>query len=67
MKSLNEELGDHVLCTMMAGIEEVSGLRADFYIRRKFEQMDTSCLKRIFLKPEKQSDMTILFEKLALT
>ncbi|XP_063239988.1 Na(+)/H(+) exchanger beta-like [Bacillus rossius redtenbacheri] len=66
-KSLNEELGDHVLSLVMSGIEEIVGIRSDFYIRRKFEQLDDSCLKRIFLKPGKQSDLTIIFEKLAMT
>ncbi|KAE8743341.1 hypothetical protein FOCC_FOCC011040, partial [Frankliniella occidentalis] len=67
-KTLNEEISDNVLDHMMAGIEEIVGVRGDFYIRRKWEYVDEVYLKRIFLRDaNKENSLTRLYEKLALT
>ncbi|XP_069692631.1 Na(+)/H(+) exchanger beta-like isoform X2 [Periplaneta americana] len=65
--TLNDEIGNNVICTMMAGIEEISGVRGDFYIRRKLEQLDNSFLKKIFLWEGPENDLTRLYQKLCLT
>ncbi|XP_023714709.1 Na(+)/H(+) exchanger beta isoform X2 [Cryptotermes secundus] len=66
-ETLNIEINDNVIGTMMAGIEEITGVRGDFYIRRKLEQFDDSVLKKIFLSPGPDHDLTRLYEKLSLT
>ncbi|CAG2064323.1 unnamed protein product, partial [Timema podura] len=66
-RKLNEEINDNVISTIMAGIEEISGDRGDYCIRRKLEQIDESYLKRIFLKAGSENNLTRRFEKLALT
>lgn len=65
--TLNDEIGNNVICTMMAGIEEISGVRGDFYIRRKLELLDNMFLKKIFLAGGPETDLTRLYEKLCLT
>jgi len=66
-KTLNNEINDNVITTMMAGIEEVTGVRGDFYIRRRLEQIDDSFLKKIFLCYGPEHDLMRLYEKLCLT
>ncbi|KAF4527105.1 hypothetical protein B566_EDAN013739 [Ephemera danica] len=66
-KTLHEEVADHVTSMLMAGIEEIAGARGDYYIRRKLENFDDKYLKRIFMNPDAENDLTRLFEKLTLT
>lgn len=66
-ETLNNEINDNVISTMMAGIEEVTGIRGDFYVRRKFEQFDESILRKIFSFGGPEHDLTRLYEKLCLT
>ncbi|XP_049960717.1 Na(+)/H(+) exchanger beta-like isoform X2 [Schistocerca serialis cubense] len=64
--SLNEELNNTVITNLMAGIEEITGVRGDFYIRKKFDTIDDMYLKRIFLHSGAEHDFTRLYEKLTL-
>ncbi|XP_063216017.1 sodium/hydrogen exchanger 2-like isoform X2 [Bacillus rossius redtenbacheri] len=66
-EKMNEEIHDHVITTIMAGVEEISGVRGDLYIQRKLEQIDELYLKKIFLKSKSDNNITRRFEKLALT
>ncbi|KAL0280529.1 UNVERIFIED_CONTAM: hypothetical protein PYX00_001793 [Menopon gallinae] len=66
-KTMNEEINDNIIRTMMAGIEEITGVRGDYYVRRKAEYIDEHYLKKIFLNPTKSNSLTRLYEKLALT
>ncbi|XP_059472583.1 sodium/hydrogen exchanger 2-like isoform X2 [Neocloeon triangulifer] len=66
-KTLHEEVSDHVISMLMAGIEEIAGARGDYYIRRKLEYLDDKYLKRIFMNPDAENDLTRMFEKLTLT
>lgn len=65
-KTLNEELNDNIITNTMAGIEEITGVRGDFYIRRKLESFDDMYLKKIFLHSGTEHDFTRLYEKLTL-
>ncbi|PSN40592.1 hypothetical protein C0J52_10367 [Blattella germanica] len=51
-----------IVDSMMAGIEEISGVRGDFYIR-----IDELFLKKIFLSKSPDNDLTRFYEKLCLT
>nr|BAU68126.1 NHE6/7 [Nasutitermes takasagoensis] len=66
-ETLTSEINNNVFSTMMAGIEEITGVRGDFYIRRKLEQFDDSFLKKIFLRDGPEHDIMRLYEKLCLT
>ncbi|CAB3382637.1 Hypothetical predicted protein [Cloeon dipterum] len=66
-KLLHEDVSDHVISMLMAGIEEIAGARGDYYVRRKLEYLDDKYLKRIFMNPDAENDLTRLFEKLTLT
>ncbi|KAK6627647.1 hypothetical protein RUM44_010126 [Polyplax serrata] len=78
-KTMNEEINDNardiilirfgirIIRTMMAGIEEISGVRGDNYVRRKIEYIDEHYLKKIFLNTTKSNSLTRLYEKLAMT
>ncbi|XP_067002933.2 probable Na(+)/H(+) antiporter nhx-9 [Anabrus simplex] len=66
-KTLNEELNDSIIGNLMAGIEEVTGVRGDFYIQRKFEHFDDLYLKKLFMRESSINNFTKLYEKLLLT
>ncbi|KAJ9584445.1 hypothetical protein L9F63_021199, partial [Diploptera punctata] len=65
--TMTDELNTNVIGTMMAGIEEITGARGDYYIRMKLEQIDDALLKKIFMCKNPENDLTRFYEKLCLT
>jgi len=66
-KTLNEELNDNVLDHIMAGIEVISGRQGQAYILSLVEYYDETYLSKWFCRPNVDSEMTRLYEKLCLT
>ena len=65
-KSLMEELNDSVIDDLMPGLEIILGRNGKHYFRSLFNDFDENYMMKWFTRSDYASDMTKIFEELAL-